>query len=330
MNGPVLLTGGSGFLGSHIADLLSSGGVEVRALVRTTSDVRHLSSLAGVDLVHGSLGDPASLVEAARGVRGIIHAAGLVKARRPDDFERVNTEGTQRLLDAARTAAPDLERFVHVSSLAALGPSADGRPRPQDAPPAPLTAYGRSKLAAERLVRDASARIRTVVVRPPVIHGPRDRETLAFYRAVKLGVLPLTGSPDSVLSMVYATDCANACVRALDADVASGSAFDVEDGVPETLATLIGHIEAALGTRARVRIPIPGVVLYAAALATEAFGRISGRTVMLTRDKARELRAPHWVCDGADARRTLRWTPEVTFAEGAHRAAEWYREAGWL
>lgn len=330
MRGPVLLTGGSGFLGSHIADRLSGSDVEVRALVRRTSDVRHLESLPRVTLVEGSLSDPASLAGAVQGVRGIIHAAGLIKARRSRDFERVNARGTADLLAAARAASPALDRFVHVSSLAAVGPSEDGRPRPEGSPPAPVTAYGRSKLAAEMAVQAASGDLATVVVRPPVVHGPRDRETFAFYRAVRFGVLPLTGSPDSVLSMVYATDCADACVRALDADVASGASFDVEDGVPETLEAIIGHIEAALGTRVRLRVPIPATALELAAAATEAFGWVTGRAVMLTRDKVNELRAPHWVCDGAAARRTLGWTPRITFAEGAHRSAAWYREAGWL
>ena len=329
MSGPVLLTGGSGFLGSHIADRLASSGVEVRALVRRSSNVRHLSSLAGTTLVHGSLADPASLADAMRGVQGIIHAAGLIKARRREDFDLVNVEGTANLLVAACSAS-NLVRFVHVSSLAALGPSPDGLPRPADAKPAPVTAYGRSKLAAEERVRGASGQLPTVVIRPPVVHGPRDRETLAFFRAVKLGVFPLTGSPDSVLSMVYVTDCADACVRALEADVASGSAFDVEDGHPETLSTIIGHIEAALATRVRLRVSIPEPLLRLAALSSEAFGRIARRPVMLTRDKVRELRAPHWVCDSMQARESLGWTPQVTFAEGARRSATWYRDAGWL
>lgn len=330
MGAPVLLTGGAGFLGSHIADRLVAAGLEVRALVRRTSDVRHLTSLPGVTLCRGSLEAPESLARAVHGVRGIIHAAGLIKARRPDEFAGVNDRGTANLLTAARNGCPTLSRFVHVSSLAALGPSLDGRPRPAGEPPRPVTAYGRSKLAAEARVRAASGDLPTVVIRPPVVHGPRDRETLAFFRAVKLGVLPLTGSPDSVLSMIYAEDCAEACVLALGADVPTGSAFDVEDGAPETLGVIVGHIEAALGKRVRVRVPIPGPLLHLAALSSEMAGRIARRPVMLTRDKLRELRAPHWVCDGAAARAALGWTPRVTFAEGARISAAWYREAGWL
>lgn len=330
MRGPVLLTGGSGFLGSHVADRLVAAGIEVRALVRPDSDVRHLTPLPGVSLVQGSLSDPESLARAAAGVEGVIHAAGLIKARRAEDFRRANVDGTSNLLHAAARTAPRLARFVHVSSLAAMGPSRDGLPRPTDAPPGPVTAYGRSKLGAEERVREAGARLPTTIIRPPVIHGPRDRETFAFFRAVRLGVFPMTGSPASVLSMVYVTDCADACVRALDADVPAGSAWDVEDGHPEPLARIIDHIEAALGTRVRLRLPVPAPLLWLAALATEAFGGIAGRPVMFTRDKVRELRAPHWVCDSRAAREALGWTPQVTFAEGARRSAAWYREAGWL
>jgi nucleoside-diphosphate-sugar epimerase len=330
MTGPVLLTGGSGFLGSHVAEALASRGMTVRALVRASSDVGHLSTVPGVALVRGSLDDPESLSAALTGVAGVIHCAGVIKARSPEGFVRGNVRGTANLLEAARGARVPPARFVHVSSLAAAGPSRDGRPRPPGEAPAPLTAYGRSKLEAESLVRAAASALHTVVIRPPVIHGPRDRETLALFKAVAWGILPLTGSPDAVVSMIWARDCAEACVAALGADVPSGSAFDVEDGAPETLGSIVGHIERAVGKRVRLRMPIPEPVLRAAALASEAAGWISGRAVMLTRDKVRELRAPHWVCDGGAAREALGWRPEVTFAEGARLSAAWYRSAGWL
>lgn len=330
MRGPVLLTGGSGFLGSHIADGLAARGVEVRALVRPSSSVAHLSSLPGVTLVRGSLGDMDSLADALRGVRAVIHAAGLIKALRPADFHRVNAVGTENLLRAVRGAAGDLHRFVHVSSLAAVGPSLDGRPRPAEAPPAPVTEYGRSKLAAEASVRAAANDLQVVVVRPPVVYGPRDRETLAFYQAVKWGVLPVTGSLDAILSMIYVTDCAEACIRAVDASVPSGSVYDVEDGAPSTFRTILGHIEAAMGGRVRLRVPIPGPALRMAALGSQAFGRLTGKAMMFTPDKVNELRAPNWVCDGAAARRDLGWDPVVPLEEGARRSTAWYRAAGWL
>lgn len=326
----VLLTGGTGFIGSHCAEQLSAAGVHVRALVRSTSDTSLLETLPGVTLARGHMEDPEALRRAASGVRGVIHAAGLVKARRPEDFLRVNALGTKHLLEAVAEVSPEVDRFVLVSSLAAAGPSRDGGPRPRGAPPSPVTEYGRSKLAAEAHATALAGRVPVTVLRPPVVYGPRDREVFAFFKSVQLGVLPLTGSPASRLSTVYGPDCAAACIAALDADVPSGAVYEIDDGEPKTLAGLIADIEAALGRRAWLRIPIPGPLLYAAAAATEAAGRALGRSVMFTRDKTRELRAPHWVADSESVRDAIRWSPRVGFTEGARITAAWYRDRGWL
>ena len=325
----VLLTGGSGFLGSHVAELLAREAVECRALVRATSDTRFLATLPNVTLVQGDLGDPESLRPALRGVGAVIHAAGLVKARRAVDFHRTNVVGTENLIRAIATEAPHLRRFVMVSSLAAAGPSRDGTPISSGSI-APVTHYGRSKAAAEVVAKGASDWLPVTILRPSAIYGPRDREILAFFRAVKWRVLPLTSPLDARLSMVYAADCASACIAALDADVDSGSIWYVEDGDTKTFVELISCIETVLGRRVRLRAPIPGPILWGAALASEVFGAIARRPVMLTRDKLNELRASHWVCSAAATRSAMGWRPSVDFAEGAARTADWYRDAGWL
>jgi len=147
----VFLTGGSGFLGSFVAEQLTGEGHTVRALVRPRSDKRALEKLPRVEFAPGAIEDPASLGPALDGVDAVVHVAGIVKARKPADFFAVNTQGTRNLLDAA-VARGGLRRFVYVSSLAAVGPSADGTPVPDDAEPRPVTHYGRSKLEAERAV----------------------------------------------------------------------------------------------------------------------------------------------------------------------------------
>ncbi len=326
----VFLTGGTGFLGSHIAEQLSQQGHEVRALVRATSDTKFLETLDNVELFEGAMDDQQRLSQAIAGVDGVLHVAGVVKAKSPAEFHRVNAVGTRLMLEAAKEHKAQLKRFVLVSSLAVIGPSRDGQPVAGDAPPNPVTHYGRSKLAAERFARAAKDELPITIIRPPLIYGPRDRECFAFFQAVKLGVLPYMGSTARGVSAIYAADCAAACIAALTKDVPSGSAYFVEDGKTETLGELVGHIEQAMGKRAWLRFPIPRRVLATAALGTELVGKVTDKAVMLTRDKCNELYAPHWVCDSSETRRDLDWTPKMSFDRGARVTADWYREHGWL
>src|SRR5467141_5477071 len=211
----VLLTGGSGFLGSFVAEQLSAEGHVVRALVRPHSARKILDKMARVEFAPGAIEDRASLGAAVDGVDAVVHVAGIVKARRPTDFFEVNTKGTQNLLDAA--VARGVGRFVYVSSLAAVGPSLDGTPVPDDAEPRPVTQYGRSKLEAERAVLAAKDRLHVTVLRPPLIYGPRDRGPPASFTSIRNGVLPMTGDGRNTLSVIYVKDCAAAIVRALEA-----------------------------------------------------------------------------------------------------------------
>jgi 2-alkyl-3-oxoalkanoate reductase len=323
-----LLTGGSGFLGSHIAELLSARGEPVKALVRSTSDTKLLQRLPGVELVNASFDDVASLGRALTGVKRVIHSAGLVKAKN-EEFHRINAQGTINLLQAVRTHG-GIDRMVHVSSLSVSGPSTDGKPVAVGATPNPVTHYGRSKLAAERACLAAKGDVQVTIIRPPLIYGPRDRECFAFFKAVGLGVLPYMGSMDRGFSAIYAADCAAACVAAAFKAVPSGSVYFVEDGTTQTLGQLIGHIENAMGRRAWLRIPVPRRALELAAFGSELFGKFTDQAMMLTRDKCNELYAAHWICDGSETRRELDWEPQMPFDRGAKVTLDWYRAERWL
>ena len=325
-----LVTGGSGFLGSHVVERLARAGRPVRALVRRSSDTTFLRALPNVELVEGAVEDRASVDRALEGVTGIVHAAGLVKAKGPEDFMRVNHGGTENLVQAARTRGTQIRRFVLVSSLAALRPSdASGTPVPEDAEPRPVTAYGKSKLAAERAVLAHKDQLSLVILRPPAIYGPRDREILTFFKSIKLGILPLLGSTQNKLSMIYGSDCAAACVAALDRELVSGSAYHVDDGSVHTLEELIHLAEQAMGKKARFRFHLPRRLVETAALGSELYGRATNKAVMLTRDKLNEL-FEQWVCDSSRARRDLGFQPEVSFEDGVNRTMVFYLDAGWL
>jgi nucleoside-diphosphate-sugar epimerase len=326
----ILVTGGTGFLGSHVIEQLSQMGRPVRALVRRSSDTKFLRTLRGVELVDGAIDDRASLERAVTGVEAVVHSAGLVKARNLDEFMRVNARGTENLLEACLPLAGSLKRFVHVSSVTVGGPSdAYGNAVQVDSVPRPVTDYGRSKLAAEKLMLAKKDQLKITIIRPPAIYGPRDREIFAFFKSIKMGVLPLLGSPQSKLSMIYGPDCARACIRAIDADVPSGSIFAVDDGAVHTMAELISEAESAMGKRAFLRIPLPRRVVEGAALLSESYGKLTNRAMMLTRDKCNEL-FDQWVCDGSRAASELGLPPSVSFSQGVKQTVDWYRTAGWL
>jgi nucleoside-diphosphate-sugar epimerase len=324
----VLVTGASGFLGGHVAEVLAARGDHVRALVRKTSNKKHLEKLAGVELFEGSVEQVDRVREAVDGVDAIVHCAGIVKARNTDEFFAVNVGGTSNLVEAARKHGEALKRFVHVSSLEAAGPSADGTPVPLDQEN-PVTSYGRSKLASEKVVLAAKDAMSVVILRPGGIYGPRDGEALELMKSVQRGLFPVINGGRTKGVWVYATDCAEACVRGVDADVPSGNVYFVDDGCGAIEAsTMFADFERALGKKAlRAKLPLP--VLMTVARGVEAFGRITNRPVMLTREKAAML-VQDWVCDSEATRKDLGWQPKVPWSEGVPRAVAWYRENGWL
>src|SRR3954471_5548124 len=200
----VLVTGATGFVGSHLAEAFVEAGYEIRCGLRASSDPRWISNLA-VELVPLDLTRPEDLPRSVDGVDVIVHAAGMVKARRPSDYQKINAEGTRML--AAAAARAGVRRFILISSLAARGPDApatNGRDRP-------VSAYGRSKREAEANLRAFGEQMETVALRPAGVYGPRDTELLPLFKMAHRGWLLFPSGPD-VLQPVYAVDVARAAL----------------------------------------------------------------------------------------------------------------------
>lgn len=325
----VLVTGASGFLGSHIAEQLAAAGHDVRALLRLTSSRRFLAHFPHTVTV-GDVTDPKSLQAAVEDVDAVVHAAALVKARNEAEFIAVNERGTANLAEAVESAGRRLQRFVYISSLAAHGPSDDGKPRPVEALPRPLSAYGRTKLAGELLVQRSSFADRSVIFRMPVIYGPRDRALLPFFKLARSWIAPLLMGGRNRISIVYVEDAARAVAQALEAEApVGGKIYSPDDDEVYSWQDLLSAIEAAVARRA-LRVNSPLWAFRTAALASEAFGFLTRRAVSLTRDKVREMAQPHWVCSSEALRSDLGWAPRTKIREGAMLTAEWYRANRWL
>jgi nucleoside-diphosphate-sugar epimerase len=324
----VLVTGATGFLGSHVAEELARDGHSVRVLVRRPSDRSFLQGFE-VEEALGDISQPESLPDAVEGVDTVVHAAGLVKARSAAEFDEVNAQGTANLLSALKST-DSTGRFVYVSSLAAHGPSEDGQPRDPDTPGTPITAYGRSKLRGEEIVRSwASDGRSAVIIRPPTIYGPRDRQLLIFFHLARWRLAPLLSGGKNSISCVYVEDAARAAALAATSNGAHSATYAVDDGSVYTWRDLLSAVEGAIGKRA-LRIPSPAWAYAAAAFISETYGRLRRRAVPFTRDKVIEMRQRYWICSHEEISRDLGWEPRVGLSEGVALTAAWYRQHGWL
>ena len=322
-----LVTGASGFVGSHIVDELLRRGARVRCLLRATSSRRWLEGKP-IEVAPGDVCEPSGLEAAVEGADWIVHAAGLTRARDAAEFHRANATGTGHLVDAALRASPSPRRFLYISSQAAAGPSRNGSPVTEDLPPRPFSAYGETKLLGETTVMRAADRLPVVTIRPPIVYGPRETSLLKYFRAVKNHLRPEPGGPRS-FSIVYAEDHARAVWECLTQERAVGQIYFV--GGPDiTSVREVGDlIERAVGTWA-IRFPIPSALLQAGALAGEAIGSVTGRTPFFSREKFREITAGPWTVSSRKIREELGWASATALEPGVHATARWYREAGWV
>ena len=328
MSGPLaLVTGASGFVGSHIVDELLRRGARVRCLLRRTSSRRWLDGKP-VETVEGDVCRRDGLDEAVAGADWVVHAAGLTSARSAAEFHRANAWGTENLLDAAARAHPKPRRFLYISSQAAAGPSLDGTPVTEDMPPRPVSAYGSSKLVGETMAMRAADRLPVTAIRPPTVYGPRETSLLKYFRAVQHHLRPYLGGARA-FSVVFAEDHARAVWEVLNQDAAVGQIFFVGGPDVTTYEEMGGLIQRAMGTWA-VRLPIPPFLLQAGALAGELAGAVTRRAPFFSREKFREITAGAWIVSSRKIREQLGWAPQMPLEHGVRATAAWYREAGWI
>jgi len=322
----VALTGATGFVGLHVARVLLGHGETVTCLVRSPSRAREIAA-AGAEVVEGDLAQPDALDRLVAGVDVVLHVAGLVAARTEEEFLRVNRDGTAALARAARKGG--IPRFVLVSSLAATGPSVAGAPVDERTSPRPVTAYGRSKLAGERAL--AQEGVPHVIIRPPAVYGPGDRAFLPLFRMASLGLVPVLGNGQQVLSLVHVRDLADALAAVARPSVpAAGQVFHAAHPETVTQRTWVRAVGRAVGHDRVHVVPLPEPVVRALLLLSGTVARLRRRATQLSSGKAPEFLAPAWTCSSRAIERAVGWRARLPHASGLAETAAWYRQQGWL
>jgi nucleoside-diphosphate-sugar epimerase len=297
------VTGATGFVGGHLLDAALAAGHEVMALTRREQPERE-----GLTWVMGDLHDRQSLERLVDHAEAVIHVAGVISATSAAAFEEGNVAGTLAMLAAA--TAGGVQRFVHVSSLAAREPR--------------LSLYGASKERAEALVMGSG--LDWVIVRPPAVYGPGDKETLELFRMARLGLMLMP--PKGRVSLIHVDDLARLLLAFAAPEAPTHCLTEPDDGKPggwthREFARALGD---AVGTRPAI-VSSPGLLLRLAARADQF---VRGPRAKLTVDRAAYFSHRNWVVEPKRACLPGLWNPEIDTAQGLKETADWYRVKGWL
>lgn len=315
----IVITGASGFIGSHIAQAAADAGHEVWCAVRRTSSRKWLTDKR-LNFVELPLDKPKAILRTLMPIApdAVVHAAGATKCRRADDFYLANV-GTTRELCMALRDLPKRPRIVYLSSLSAVNSipgEALGEP----------TDYGKSKLIAEKHVKGSG--LPFVILRPTGVYGPREKDYLMMFQSIRRHIDIAAGFGEQRLTFVYVDDLVRAVLLALTTTRGTGCVHTISDGCEYTSRQFSDYIKKALGCKA-LRVTVPLWLLRVVCEIGEIYNRHGGLTT-LNRDKYAILSQRSWHCDISTARERLGYEPKVGLEEGVRRCAKWYKEHKWL
>lgn len=324
LDGKVLLTGASGFIGSRLRDRLEADGVEVVTLRRKASPPPKRGRS-----VEANYEDLPALREVFLAERPayVLHVAGVTKGVTYGDFRKGNVMPTENLLAAARAIGGDLRRFVLVSSLAAYGP-ARGRPVEESDPKQPVEYYGRSKMEAEAVL-EVDRSVPWTIVRPSAVYGPGDVDYFELYKSAARGVNAYFGNREKKMSIVYVDDCIDAILAAGMVPRALHEGYFLCDRAPCTWGDYQTEVVRSAGRRV-LTVELPGALMTLAGHAGELVTKVDGKPRLFNRQKAIMGAQEAWTCSGDKAERDLGFRATVAMPEGVRRTFAWYRENGWI
>ncbi|MGD8534831.1 MAG: NAD(P)-dependent oxidoreductase [Candidatus Aminicenantes bacterium] len=317
----VLITGGTGFIGSHLIELFLKKNTEVFALVRNLNNLKWVKGL-DIQLLKGDLFSFPSL---PAGIDYVFHAAGITKASRAADYYTVNHQGTASLFKALQTQKVFPKRIIYLSSLAAVGPSSDSGPVQETTPAHPITDYGRSKLLGETVALKFKDSYPVVILRIGAVFGPRDIDSLNYFKWIKRGILPTLASKPMRVSLCYVKDLVEASYLCSQKELASGEIFNIANPVPHNWDDIGRAAGQALGIGLKkVKIPLP--LLYLAALTSEIRSRIRRSPTIFDRNKFQDMKQKGWIADTSKATEKLSFQPRYTLQEAVQETINWYIE----
>ncbi len=323
-----VVTGASGFVGSHVVDKLLAEGHEVRCILRGSSSKRWLENKP-VKIFDCGLFDSDALKIILKDADYLFHIAGVVKAKDEKDYFKGNVETTRVLLDVLCEVNPNIQKVVVVSSQTACGPSLDGKPVNEETPEHPITRYGKSKLAQEQLAKKYMDKLPITIIRPPAVFGTRDTEVFLFFKTYKQGLMGLIGFNKKKLSLVHVDDLVNGIFLSATSKNSVGQIYFI--GTEQYYDwEQIGEVTRKAFGKKAITIKIPHFLVYAIAAVAQFFAMFSSKAATFNLEKARDFVQKAWTCDVSKAMRDLGYHQTVSLEDGIKRTVDWYLAMKWL
>ncbi|MEF3693977.1 MAG: NAD-dependent epimerase/dehydratase family protein [Candidatus Cloacimonadota bacterium] len=320
----IAITGANGFVGSGLIRQFQSSGHQVTAVIRKNSDT---SIIPDCKMIRLDYNNSKELLEALADVDVLIHNAGMTKALNYAQIYRANVQLTRDILGASQSA-PSLKQFIFISSQAASRPSHGKETISEEDPSAPVTWYGKSKLRAERVVKETSP-VPFTIIRPCSIYGPGDKDFLQLAKLAAKGLNLKLGTRTRYLNMIHVNELANLLELCLLNDKAFNQTFFASDGEVYTQDTIPSLMAKALKVK-KLDLVVPESLAGLAAWGGELWGQMSRRPVVLNREKIKEFMAESWLCSIDKARNLLGYNPQPNLEKCIKETIQWYKEASWL
>jgi len=283
----------------------------------------------------GDILDLDSLKRACQNSDAVFHLAGLTAAKDRQEYFKFNAEGTKNLATAA-AHSKTVKRFIYVSSLAASGPSVGLAPKLEVDANFPVSMYGESKLRGELYLDELKGQLPFIVIRPPMVYGPRDKNVYLFFKSIQKNWMPIlpsrTPTGHKYYSAIHVDDLIQVLVNSLSSDTGlfeRGERFNVSDGQIYTYERIMNLISSELKVKP-IRIKVPGTLVSLLASGGTLAGKILNRNLPLNRDKLNELTSDYWICSSQKAFDHLSFKPKYTLETGVPQTATWYKVNGWL
>lgn len=323
-----VVTGGTGFVGSHLVDHLLDKGYEVRCITRKSSDLKWLKD-KDVKIFDCGLYNKEALREIIRDADYVYHVAGVVKSKTKEGYFRGNVDTTRTLIEATLESNSNLKRFLVVSSQTVTGPSLDGKPVNEETDCRPITTYGKSKLEEEKLVLSFKDKLPITICRAPAVYGERDTEIFIYFKTFSKGLTTTIGFNEKKLSLIHVLDLVNGFYLAATNEKSKSQIYFISSEEFYTWPQ-INNITSKIIGKKPIVIKVPHFLVYTIAAVAQFAAMFSPKPATLNIEKAKDITQQYWICDTSKAVRELGYRQNISIEEGIKRTIEWYKKMNWI